>query len=160
MDFINTRNRFREDWKASAAASYLSDLVSRSTPRDAPYRGLFHLLETALDDADDQGALDRRAADRQAHGEHLLAIVPRERNMVEDLGQQRRAAGLRLERVPGRKIDLVHAERSDRGGFGAGGEFPVAPRRYTRHFPLASQRTVSLRSYPETALGHFGRHRL
>lgn len=52
---LKTRNRFRTDWKAAAAASYLSDLVYRISPPDAPPGGLFALLDGALDHLHEQG---------------------------------------------------------------------------------------------------------
>jgi DNA repair protein RecO len=46
---LKTRNRFRSDWKAAAAASYLSDLLFRVSPPDAPHHDLFDLLDSGLD---------------------------------------------------------------------------------------------------------------
>jgi DNA repair protein RecO len=46
---LKTRDRFRSDWKAAAAASYLSDLLFRVSPPDAPHHGLFDLLDSGLD---------------------------------------------------------------------------------------------------------------
>lgn len=46
---LKTRNRLRTDWKACAAASYLCDLLARSSPPDAPHAGLFELLDEGLD---------------------------------------------------------------------------------------------------------------
>lgn len=54
---LKTRDRFREDWKAAAAASYLSDLVWRVSPPDAPHAGLFDLLDSALDHLAASGAV-------------------------------------------------------------------------------------------------------
>ncbi len=53
---IKTRDRFRADWKAAAAASYLCDLTSRISPPDAPHAGLFDVLETGLDHLAASGA--------------------------------------------------------------------------------------------------------
>jgi len=46
---IKPRARFRDDWKASASASYITDLISRVSPPHAPYAELFHLLDRGLD---------------------------------------------------------------------------------------------------------------
>ena len=46
---LKPRSRFRSDWKACAAASYLTDLVSRSSQADAPHPEVFELLDAGLD---------------------------------------------------------------------------------------------------------------
>lgn len=53
---LKTRDRFRFDWKAAAAASYLSDLLFRVTPPDAPHHDLFDLLDSGLDQLASLGA--------------------------------------------------------------------------------------------------------
>jgi DNA repair protein RecO (recombination protein O) len=53
---LKTRDRFRTDWQACATASYLVDLISRSSPADAPHQGLFELLDSGLDFLDASGA--------------------------------------------------------------------------------------------------------
>jgi len=46
---LKTRESFRSDWKAAAAASYLCDLISRVNTPDAPHSGIFELLDSGLD---------------------------------------------------------------------------------------------------------------
>ncbi len=53
---LKTRYRFRDDWKAMAAASYLSDLLFRVSPPDAPHHNLFALLDSGLDHLAANGA--------------------------------------------------------------------------------------------------------
>jgi DNA repair protein RecO (recombination protein O) len=53
---LKTRARFRTDWKAAAAASYLCDLAFRISPPDAPHAGLFELLDAGLDHLAENGA--------------------------------------------------------------------------------------------------------
>jgi DNA repair protein RecO (recombination protein O) len=54
---LKTRDRFRSDWKATAAASYLSDLLFRVSPPDAPHHDLFDLLDLGLDHLAARGAV-------------------------------------------------------------------------------------------------------
>ena len=54
---LKTRDRFRSDWKATAAASYLSDLLFRVSPPDAPHHDLFDLLDSGLDHLAARGAV-------------------------------------------------------------------------------------------------------
>jgi DNA repair protein RecO (recombination protein O) len=54
---LKLRPRFRSDWRACAAASYLADLVARLSPPDAPHPGLFELLEAGLDHLEAHGAV-------------------------------------------------------------------------------------------------------
>ena len=54
---LKTRDRFRSDWKATAAASYLSDLLFRVSPPDAPHHDLFGLLDSGLDHLAARGAV-------------------------------------------------------------------------------------------------------
>jgi DNA repair protein RecO (recombination protein O) len=44
-----TRDRFRTDWKAAAAASYCTDVISRIALPDTPQPDLFDLLDSTLD---------------------------------------------------------------------------------------------------------------
>lgn len=46
---LKTRDRLRTDWKAAAAASYLSDLASRVSPPNAPHPEVYDLLDAGLD---------------------------------------------------------------------------------------------------------------
>ncbi len=52
---LKTRDRFRTDWRACAAASYLSDLLFRVSPPDAPHANLFGLLDEGLDHLANEG---------------------------------------------------------------------------------------------------------
>jgi len=45
---ITTRSTLRDDWRATACASYLCDLVARSIPDDAPLPELFRLFDETL----------------------------------------------------------------------------------------------------------------
>ena len=54
---LKTRDRFRGDWKATAAASYLSDLLFRVSPPDAPQHNLFGLLDSGMDHLAANGAV-------------------------------------------------------------------------------------------------------
>ena len=47
---LASRDHFRSCWRSCAAASYLSDLLRRSTEPHTPQPGLFRFLETALDE--------------------------------------------------------------------------------------------------------------
>lgn len=53
---VKSRDRFRADWRACAAASYLCGLVGRAAPPDAAHPGLFAWLDEALDDLAADGA--------------------------------------------------------------------------------------------------------
>jgi len=53
---LKTRPRLRTDWKAAAAASYMTDLVSRVSPPEAPHGDLFEILDAGLDHLAEQGA--------------------------------------------------------------------------------------------------------
>ena len=46
---LKIRSGLRDDWKACAAASYLTDLVNRISPARAHHPGLYHALDRALD---------------------------------------------------------------------------------------------------------------
>lgn len=46
---LKTRNALRSDWKASACASYLCDLIWRTTLGGVAQPGLFELVSTSLD---------------------------------------------------------------------------------------------------------------
>jgi DNA repair protein RecO (recombination protein O) len=50
-----TRDRFREDWKAAACASYLCDLAARLCPPCAGHGEVCALLDLTLDSLDRQG---------------------------------------------------------------------------------------------------------
>ncbi len=45
---ITTRSTLRHDWRATACASYICDLVARSIPDDAPLPELFRLVDETL----------------------------------------------------------------------------------------------------------------
>jgi DNA repair protein RecO (recombination protein O) len=49
------RVRFRTDWKAAAAASYCTDVISRIALPDTPQADLFHLLDLTLDTLAESG---------------------------------------------------------------------------------------------------------
>lgn len=49
------RPRFRSDWRACAAASYLADLMYRISPDQAHHGGLYEFLDGALDHLQQQG---------------------------------------------------------------------------------------------------------
>ncbi len=54
---LKTRTRLREDWKASAIASYMTDAIARISPPHAPHPELFELLDSGLDYlAEDHGS--------------------------------------------------------------------------------------------------------
>lgn len=53
---LKMRPRLRRDWKAAAAASYISGLVSQAVPPEAPHEGVFALLDGALDELESSGA--------------------------------------------------------------------------------------------------------
>ncbi len=46
---LKTRAGFRAEWRAMLCASYITLLIERLCPAQAPYPSLFHLLETTLD---------------------------------------------------------------------------------------------------------------
>lgn len=48
---ITPRETFRTDWRASLSASYITALINRTTPEEAPLPGLFSLYEGLLDHA-------------------------------------------------------------------------------------------------------------
>jgi DNA repair protein RecO (recombination protein O) len=77
-----TRDRFREDWKACAAASYLADLMWRVSPPDAPHAGLFDLLDTALDDLAESGAAAQFVFWFELKFMHVLGLAPRLRRCL------------------------------------------------------------------------------
>ncbi|WP_372807963.1 DNA repair protein RecO [Pontiella sp.] len=52
---LQPRTAFRTDWRAMQAASYLTALVNKTTPEDAPHPELFELFEELLDFAVDYG---------------------------------------------------------------------------------------------------------
>jgi DNA repair protein RecO (recombination protein O) len=47
---LNTRNRFRQDWRAFAIASYFTDLATRISLPNTPHPTLYHWLEAGLDE--------------------------------------------------------------------------------------------------------------
>jgi len=52
---IQPRTRFRRDWRASVAASYIGDLAARVAPHHEPTPELFHLLDQALNELEQRG---------------------------------------------------------------------------------------------------------
>ncbi len=50
------RAALRTDWRATALASYFTDLATRVSPANAPQRFLYHWLETTLDALANDGA--------------------------------------------------------------------------------------------------------
>jgi DNA repair protein RecO len=52
---LHSRDRFRTDWRAMQAASYISSLFNQTTPDEAPQPGLFEFYEELLDWAEDYG---------------------------------------------------------------------------------------------------------
>ncbi len=53
---LKTRESFRSDWRATACASYLTDLVARASPPEAPHPEAFRLLDELLDELAANGA--------------------------------------------------------------------------------------------------------
>lgn len=53
---LSARDRFRTDWRACLAASYLCDLVRTCVPHRTPAPELFQLLHRALEDLNARGA--------------------------------------------------------------------------------------------------------
>jgi DNA repair protein RecO (recombination protein O) len=53
---LHRRDIFRTDWRAMQAASYLTALINRTTPEEAPQPGLFEFYETMLDLSAEHGA--------------------------------------------------------------------------------------------------------
>lgn len=53
---LKTRGAFREDWRAAACASYLTDLVARASHPEAPHPEAYRLLDEVLDDLEANGA--------------------------------------------------------------------------------------------------------
>ena len=47
---LKTRDAFRRDWRATACASYLTDLVARASHPEAPHPEAHRLLDEVLDD--------------------------------------------------------------------------------------------------------------
>ncbi len=56
ISVTRARERFRADWRAAAAASYVTDLVSRIALPDTPQADIFQALVQALDTLADAGA--------------------------------------------------------------------------------------------------------
>ncbi len=52
---LHRRDAFRTDWRAMQAASYISGLIERTTPEEAPHPELFELYEELLDLAEEYG---------------------------------------------------------------------------------------------------------
>ncbi|MBN2162259.1 MAG: DNA repair protein RecO [Pontiellaceae bacterium] len=52
---LHRRDRFRSDWRAMQAASYLTALINRTTPEEAPHPELFVLFDELLDLAEEYG---------------------------------------------------------------------------------------------------------
>lgn len=80
---LKTRDRFRTDWKAAAAASYISDLVTRVSEQDAPRPELFDLLESALDDLIAEGAGPAFLAWFELRLLNALGLAPRLQRCIE-----------------------------------------------------------------------------
>lgn len=53
---LQRRDRFRHDWRAMQTASYLTWLIDRTTPDEAPNPELFEFFEELLDLAQEHGA--------------------------------------------------------------------------------------------------------
>jgi len=75
-----TRPRFREDWRACAAASYLTDLLYRISPSQAHHPGLFAVLDRALDMMDARGWSPPVLGWVELHLLRVLGIAPRLRH--------------------------------------------------------------------------------
>jgi len=53
---LKTRDAFRRDWRATACASYLTDLVARASHPEAPHPEAYRSLDELLDDLAAHGA--------------------------------------------------------------------------------------------------------
>jgi DNA repair protein RecO (recombination protein O) len=71
------RPRFRGDWRACAAASYLSDLMYRIGPEQAHHGGLFEFLDGALDHLQRQGGSQAFLGWAELKLMALLGLAPR-----------------------------------------------------------------------------------
>jgi DNA repair protein RecO (recombination protein O) len=80
---LKTRDRFRTDWKAAAAASYICDLVTRVSPPDAPHADLFDLLERSLDDLAQEGGSAAFLAWFELRLLGALGLAPRLQHCIE-----------------------------------------------------------------------------
>ena len=76
------RTRLRSDWKASAAASYICDLVSSTSLPSVPQAAVFRLLHSALDHVCDRGALPAFLFWFELKFLHLLGLAPRLRQCL------------------------------------------------------------------------------
>lgn len=88
---LHARNLFRTDWRACAAAGYISALFAKTTPRHAHEPGRFEFFEEMLGYAEEHGRhpafliwFDLKFSEFQ--GQHIL---------LEDDGQETENGGLR-----------------------------------------------------------------
>ncbi len=79
---LHRRDAFRTDWRAMQTASYLSALLDRTTPDEAPHPELFELYEELLDLAETHGRNPRfviwaelRFCEHHGHAPHLVNCV-------------------------------------------------------------------------------------
>ncbi len=79
---LHGREAFRSDWRAMQTASYLSGLIDRTTPDEAPQPELFALYEELLDHAETYGRhnpfliwAELRVCEHHGHSPNLTACV-------------------------------------------------------------------------------------
>ena len=80
---LKMRSDLRDDWKACAAASYLTDLVNRISPARAHHPGLYHALDHALDHLARHGARPAFLFWFELKLLHILGLEPRLRHCAQ-----------------------------------------------------------------------------
>ncbi|HBA83616.1 MAG TPA: DNA repair protein RecO [Verrucomicrobia bacterium] len=80
---LKTRDRFRQDWNACAVASYLTDLIARISPADAPHPELFELLDSGLDFLAESGATESFVFWFELRLLDRLGLTPRLQNCMD-----------------------------------------------------------------------------
>lgn len=74
---LKPRSAFRRDWRATACASYLTDLVARASPPEAPHPEAYYLLDALLDDLALHGSSASLVFWAELKLLHALGLAPR-----------------------------------------------------------------------------------
>lgn len=74
---LKPRAQFRHKWKASAIASYMTDLISRIIIPDTPTSELFRFMDAGLDQAEEYGVSDSFVFWFELKLFTLLGLAPR-----------------------------------------------------------------------------------
>lgn len=113
---LKTRRRFRRDWRACSAASYLVSLAAGSSQRDAPHPALYRFLDQALDDLSQSGVTPGVLHWNELALLSLLGMAPRLNQCATcHRGVESRGTSLRLSDRAGGVICTQCSRGADNG---------------------------------------------